>query len=152
MTTPTKGPLAGVTSQPDRGSATLELVVVAPALLVVLGLLIGAGRIAMAAQTVQQAAHQAARAASLARSPAAGTSVGQSTATAVLAGQGLNCTTTRVSLEAGALAAPAGTPGTVSATVSCTVPLADLAVPGLPGSRTLTSTGQYAIDTYVQRG
>lgn len=136
----------------ETGSASLELAVITPALLLIIGLLVGAGRIALAGQTVQQAATQAARAASLERTPQAGTASGQSTASAVLSGQGLACSTKSVSVSAGALAAPAGTPGTVEATVSCTVSFSDLAVPGLPGSKTLSATGRYALNTYAQRG
>ncbi len=51
----------------DRGSATIELAVLAPALLALLGLVIVAGRISVAGSAVEQAAASAARAASIAR-------------------------------------------------------------------------------------
>src|SRR3546814_8172222 len=52
----------------ERGSASLELVILAPALLLILSVIIFAGRVAIAGQSVQQAAEEAARTASLARS------------------------------------------------------------------------------------
>ena len=51
----------------DRGSATIEMAVLAPALLALLGLVILAGRISAAGSAVEQAAASAARAASIAR-------------------------------------------------------------------------------------
>ena len=48
-------------------------------------------------------------------------------------------------------AVQAGTPATVSATVSCTVPLSDLALPGLPGAHTITATFTSPLDVYRQR-
>jgi hypothetical protein len=45
-----------------------------------------------------------------------------------------------------------GQPGQVTATVTCTVRLSDLtAVPGMPGSRTLTATFVSALDPYRAR-
>jgi hypothetical protein len=39
----------------------------------------------------------------------------------------------------------------VSATVTCTVSLSDLLVPGLPGSRTLTATFTSPLDPFRER-
>ena len=56
----------------DRGSATVEIVILAPALILVLLFVIAVGRIAGANNTVDAAAFAAARAASISRSaPAA---------------------------------------------------------------------------------
>ena len=51
----------------ERGSATVETVIGVPAFLLLIGLLVLGGRIAIASQVVQAAASDAARAASLAR-------------------------------------------------------------------------------------
>ena len=41
--------------------------------------------------------------------------------------------------------------GSVSATITCAVPLADLGVPGLPGQVSLTESFSTVIDTYANR-
>ena len=42
-------------------------------------------------------------------------------------------------------------PQTVTATVTCPVRLADLAVPGLPGTRTVRHTAVSSLDTFRER-
>ena len=39
-----------------------------------------------------------------------------------------------------------------TATVACVVNLADLSLPGVPGTRTVTATATSPIDTYRERG
>lgn len=135
----------------DRGSASLELAVLAPAFLLLSALVVGAGRIALAEQSVQQAAAQAARDTSLARTPAAGAAAGRDTALRVIDAQGITCTSRDVTVHAAALANPPGQPGTVTVDVSCRVPLSDLAVPGLPGAKTLRASAAMPINTYEAR-
>lgn len=135
----------------DHGSTSLELVVLAPAMLSLLLLIIGAGRVALASQTVEHAAAQGARAASMARTPAAGSAAGRATATQALTGQGLHCQPATVTVATADLGRSAGQPGTVRVTVSCRVNLSDLAVPGLPGSKTLRAAMTMPIDEYVER-
>lgn len=122
-----------------------------PALVLVLGLLVAGGRLWFARTTVTEAAQTGARAASLARSPGAAASDGRQAAEASLATAGLRCARTSVSIGTAAFGVPVGTPATVTATVGCTVPLADVALPGLPGSVSLTATGAAALDTYRSR-
>ena len=69
---------------------------------------------------------------------------------------GLRCVVETVNVDTGeqngtGFAIQAGTAATVSATVSCTVPLSDLALPGLPGSHTITATFDSPLDVYRQR-
>jgi Flp pilus assembly protein TadG len=135
----------------DRGSATVELVILAPTLLLFLLLAIYAGRVAMARQSVHAAAADAARTASIARTQAAAAGNARAAADATLAAEGLRCLDTQVDLDTAAFAAPIGTPGTVAATVTCTVDLTDLTVPGVPGSRRLTATVTSPLDTYRER-
>lgn len=134
-----------------RGSATLELTVVLPALVLVLGLLVAGGRLWFARTTVAESAQTAARAASLARSATDASLVGRDAARASLATAGLRCSDTSVQIATAGFRVPVGTPATVGSTVSCTVPLADVALPGLPGSVSLTATGAAALDTYRSR-
>ena len=135
----------------DRGSATVELTLVVPALVLVLGLLVAGGRIWFARTTVAEAAQTAARAASLSRAAGAATTAGQEAGRASLATAGLRCAATSVQVQTAAFSVPVGTPATVRATVGCTVPLGDVLLPGLPGSLALTGEGAAALDTYRSR-
>jgi len=136
----------------DRGAVTVELTLVVPALLLVLGLLVAGGRIWFARTVVTGAAHSAARAASLARTPGAAAADGEDAGRASLATAGLRCASASVEVQTAAFAVPAGTPATVRARVRCTVPLADIGLPGLAGSLALEGQGAAALDTYRSRG
>jgi len=135
----------------DEGSATVELMILAPALLAFLLLAVFAGRVALARQSVQAAAAEAARSASIARSSAAAGGQAQAAATATLASEGLRCSATQVDLDLGAFGAPVGTAGRVAATVRCTVDLTDLIAPGIPGNREVVATMTSPLDTYRER-
>jgi Flp pilus assembly protein TadG len=141
-----RGRLAGQT-----GSVSLELAVLAPTLLLFIGVLVYGGRLSLATQAVQAAAGQAAREASIARTQPAADATAASVAAASLARQGLDCVTTSVAVDTTGFAAPAGTPATVTATVTCVVALADLSVPGLPGSQTVSAAADSPLDTYRER-
>jgi len=68
-----------------------------------------------------------------------------------VAAQALQCTAVSVTVDTSGFAASPGLPATVTATVSCPVRLADLAVPGLPGTRTVSHTAVSALDTFRER-
>ncbi|WP_232422876.1 TadE/TadG family type IV pilus assembly protein [Cellulosimicrobium cellulans] len=129
----------------------IEAVIGVPAVIFFIGLIIAAGRMAVAEQAVDAAAAEAARAASIARTQVQANEDAMTWASASLANQGLQCTSRNVEVDTGGFAAPPGTPASVSATVTCVVRLSDLAVPGLPGSRTITATMTSPIDTYRER-
>lgn len=135
----------------ERGSAAIEIVLLVPALMLLLLFAVAGGRVAMAHGSVQQAAADAARAASIARTASSAHATAVSAASATLANQGLTCTSMTVSLDTSGFARPVGTPASVGATVSCTVALADLAVPGLPDTRLVTATVTSPLDTYRGR-
>ena len=135
----------------SRGSVTVELTLVVPALVLVLGLLVAGGRLWFARSTVVEAAQSAARAASLARSAGTAGAEGRAAGQASLRTAGLVCSSTTVQVGTAAFAVPVGTPATVRATVSCTVPLGDVVLPGLPGSIQLDGEGAAALDTYRSR-
>lgn len=135
----------------DRGSTTLELVVWAPGLLLIIGLLIVAGRVNNANAAVEQAATDAARTASSARTAAGARDMAQASAEKTLAAQGLQCTTTTVVVDTSGFATRPGQVATVTATVTCPVRLSDLAVPGLPGTRTVGHSATSSIDTFRER-
>jgi Flp pilus assembly protein TadG len=130
---------------------TLELSILAPAVLVLLALVVVAGRLSIAHQEVDHAAQTAARAATVARDPATATSTATSAARRELDAGDLHCTTVRVTVDTSGFASPVGRPASVTATVTCTVSLSGLAVPGVPGSRQVTATATSPLDTYRGR-
>ena len=135
----------------DRGSMTLELVVWAPGLLLVIGLLIVAGRVNSANAAVEQAATDAARTASTARTAAGAQDLARGSAETTLAALGLQCTTTTVIVDTSGFTTRPGQSATVTATVSCPVRLSDLGIPGLPGTRTVSHTATSSLDTFRER-
>jgi Flp pilus assembly protein TadG len=134
----------------DAGNAPLELVILAPVIIMLIALVIAVGRISVATGAISAAARDAARQASISLSPAAAQAAALASADAALANDGLDCAPT-VTPDLAGFAAPPGQPSTVTVTVSCTVPLADLTVPGMPGSKTLTAQFTSPIDPYRQR-
>ncbi|WP_328373182.1 pilus assembly protein (plasmid) [Streptomyces sp. NBC_00445] len=135
----------------DDGALSLEAMILAPVLIMVLLLIIAFGRVQASGNAVDIAARNAARAASLERSEATARRAGTADARAGLRSQGLSCTAVSVEITTDAFSAPLGTPAATTATVRCTVPLSDIGLPGLPGSKTLTSSFTSSIDSYRQR-
>jgi Flp pilus assembly protein TadG len=135
----------------QHGAAAVELTLLVPALLLVLGLLVAGGRLWFARTTVNEAAQTAARAASLSRSPSAATSVARDAGSQSLTTAGLHCSSTSVSINTAAFGVPAGTPSTVTSTVLCVIDFSDVFLPGWPGSMKLIGHGSTALDTYRGR-
>lgn len=135
----------------QRGSATVEIAVLVPALLVTLGLLAVGGRIWFARTTVNEAATSAARAASLARSAGEGAAAGRAAAARSLSTEGLRCTSTAVDVNVAGFSVPVGTPATVTTSIRCRVAYADLILPVIPGGVDLQASGASALDTYRSR-
>jgi Flp pilus assembly protein TadG len=135
----------------ERGAAAVEITLLVPVLVIFLGLLIAGGRLWFARTAVIEAAHTSARAASLARTAAHATADGYSAATASLSTAGLVCADRSVAIGAGAFSVPAGTPATVTSTISCRVLFSDILLPGMPGSIALSGQGAAALDTYRGR-
>ena len=129
----------------DRGSNALSLVIVAPVIVVLLLLVVAFGRFAYSRQLVEQASAAAARAASLASSAGQAQQRAQSAAAASLGDAGVSCTGTSVDVDADFRPG-----GTVTVTLSCTADLTDLAMAGVPGSTTVTSTSSSIVETYRQ--
>jgi Flp pilus assembly protein TadG len=134
----------------DAGNAALELVILAPVILFLLGLVIAAGRTSIAQGSVAAAARDAARQASISLTPGAAQTAALSSARAALGQDGLNCDPV-VRVNVSGFGVPVGEPANVQATVTCRVSLASLLVPGMPGSRTLRATFQSPLDPYRGR-
>lgn len=135
----------------ERGSATVEMSLVAPALLALFALTVLAGRIVLAGGTIEQVAAAGARAASLARSPAEAATAAQGGVRRALDEQHLQCQSITVAVDTSGFAVPLGQPASVRVDVFCRVRLADLTLPGLPGSRTLTDHAVSPLDPYRGR-
>jgi TadE-like protein len=134
----------------DDGNAALELVILAPFLLALLALLIAAGRTTIAQGSVNAAARDAARQASISLSPAAAEAAGEASARAALRNDGLDCVPV-VTIDISQFRTRPGQPAGTAATVTCVVPLASLAIPGLPGSARLQATFISPLDIYRSR-
>ncbi len=135
----------------ERGAVTVELVVIVPALIIMLGLLIAGGRIWFAKSTVAQAAQSASRAASLERSAGAARVAGRDAARSSLSTAGLDCADQSATIDTSGFAVAVGAPATVRATVTCTITFADVLLPGIPGSMAVSRTEASALDTYRNR-
>lgn len=133
----------------ERGSAPTEWVLLVPAIVMVVGVMVAGGRLAWARGAVADAAHAGARAASLQTSAARAESAAQEITRANLAGVG--CLDETVAVDVTGFQVPAGQPARVTTTVACRVGLADLLVPGLPGSITVHGDGLAVLDTYRGR-
>ena len=135
----------------ERGSVAIEAAIGVPGFGLFVAMIILGGRVEIAKQAVEASAYDAARAASIERTQTEAISSGKSAATSSLNDQGLQCATTDIAVNAAAFNAPLGTTAQVTATVTCKVDLADLSIPGLPGTRTITATASSPVDAYRER-
>ncbi|MFJ9121309.1 TadE family protein [Streptomyces sp. NPDC102394] len=135
----------------DGGSVAIEAAIVLPALIMFLCLALAGGRIVTSGAKIDAAAQDAAREASIHRTAAAAQAAAQAAAAESLNDQGIACASSSVHVDTGGLSVPVGQVGTVTATVTCTVTLADLLLPGVPGARTLTATATSVVDRFRER-
>jgi Flp pilus assembly protein TadG len=135
----------------DRGSYSLEVAVLTPALISLLLLMVAFGRITDAQGAVDSAARAAARAASLERSAGSAQSEAQQAASLSLSRDGVNCQASSVTVDTSGYALTVGQEASVTATIDCTANLSDIGLPGLPGAKTLNASWTSPIDTYRTR-
>jgi Flp pilus assembly protein TadG len=135
----------------DRGSASIELAVLTPAVIAFFAAVVIAGRITLALQAADSAAYDASRTASLARNPTIARVQALNAATASFTAQGITCLSVTVVVDTAGFSVPVGQPATVRVTVSCVAQLSDVALPGMPGSVTLTSSFVSPLDRYRSR-
>ena len=132
----------------DRGSLTVELVVLTPVVLVVVLTSLVFGRIVEARQQVVEAARAGAEAAAVL--PTVGTAqwVGSINAVINLIGRTHTCAHASITVDTSHFVPG----GSVTAHVSCLVLLSDVGVPGLPGSTTVTASATAPLDPYRSVG
>lgn len=135
----------------DHGSMSVELVLIAPAVALLLAVIVLGGRLTITSSAVDEAARSAARTASSARTGAQAQTAARTHALASLADQGLNCTPATVSVNVRGFSVPVGRPASVTTTVSCRIRLSDLGLRGTPGMKTLQATYTSPLDTYRSR-
>lgn len=128
----------------DRGSASLELVLLTPVLLVLLLFVVMGGRYAQARADVDSAARDAARAGSLERSSAAAIDAAEVAAARGLADRDIVCTDLDVRLDVTNFRPG----GDVEATVSCALDLSDLTGLGVPSSVSFESAFSEPVDVF----
>ena len=129
----------------EGGMAAVELVLLTPLALVVLAFLVIAGRLSTVTADVAAASRDAARSASISQSYDEAVAAATATAHASLAAQDVTCRNLTV---AGGDPSTFVAGGEVAITVSCDVSLGDVALPGIPGSRTVASTSAEVIDRF----
>jgi Flp pilus assembly protein TadG len=134
----------------DSGSVALEAAVLTPALLMLGLLIVAGGRVAVAHERIEAAASSAARAASLTRTASNATAAAKAEAAAALSSDHITCKNLTVSVN-GDFTAPLGTPANVRVQLACTATLADLALPGLPGAKTVSATATSPLDSWRGR-
>ncbi|WP_433498865.1 TadE/TadG family type IV pilus assembly protein [Sphaerimonospora sp. CA-214678] len=135
----------------ERGSATVEAMLAITAIVLVVLLAIAGGRITVATAAVEAAARDAARQASIARSAAEAEARATSSARDSLSSRGVRCTSVSVKVNTAGFGRLVGRPSAVTATVSCSVPLDDVAFPGLPGSVVRRASFTSPLDPYRGR-
>jgi Flp pilus assembly protein TadG len=128
----------------ECGSLTVELVLLTPALLIVILTIAAFGRVSEARQLVAEAAGAGAQAAAVGMSPSSAVSDAESDASAVLSGHLRTCDHPAIGTDTSHFYPG----GLVTVTVTCSIALSDLAVPGMPGTATVQASSTAPIDPY----
>ena len=126
----------------DVGSVTVELVILAPVLVVLMLFVVFVGRAGGAVEQVRHAADEGARAASLVSRPAM-TGVASSAVSADLSSNGANCSSTSV----GVSVVDSGAVDSVTVTVTCVINGVGTELLGA-GARSVTASSTEVIDRY----
>jgi len=132
----------------ERGSLTVELVILTPVLLVVALATLVFGRVSEARQQVVEASRAGAEAAAVL--PTVGTAqwVGAINAVINLIGRTHTCAHVAISTDTSHFVAG----GSVTVNVTCNVLLADLGFPGIPGSTVVHASATAPLDPYRSVG
>lgn len=143
---------AGMTLRPwpeeprsaEAGSLTVEAVVLVPVVVLFALVSLALGRVEMAKEQVVAAARAGVEAASVMPDPASAGAAASAAAVPAVFGRAHSCAKLSVSTHTSDFVPG----GAVSVTVSCRVSLADLLLPGLPGSTVITASESAPIDPY----
>jgi Flp pilus assembly protein TadG len=130
----------------ERGSMAVEMVLLAPVLLMFVLVVVAFGRYVAIRGDVEAASRDAVRAASFERTSSSAGDAASLTATASLNPK-WKCSDTNLQDPDGFTAGQI-----VSITLSCQVPLSDLGLIGLKGTKTVSSTSEAPLDRYRRTG
>ena len=133
-------PVAGRADAGERGSMSVEMIVLVPVLLLIVMIAVAGGRLVSAEGMVQAAARDAARAASIERSAGEADAAARRSLAAA--------DTANAQCSGGVDVGGFGRGGTVTATVSCRVELSDLGLVFLPGATTVTASSTAPVDSW----
>lgn len=127
----------------DTGSMSVELALLTVPLVTILLLVAALGRFSDARNQVTEAARDASREASTYLTPSLAVSQADQIARSELTGvcAHASITTNTSDLRPG---------GQVTVTIACPVPLGDLTLLHLPGTKTITASSVSVVDTYIQ--
>lgn len=128
----------------DRGAAATEMAIIAIPLLMLLLLLVYAGRLAGAKGDIQSAARDGARAASLQRSFSAADFHGRQATDATLTARGSPCETHEARVDTSNFRAG----GSVTVTVKCWINRSDLALLGIGPNQLVEVNATEVVDQY----
>jgi Flp pilus assembly protein TadG len=132
----------------DEGSLTVELVVLTPVLFLMALTVLIFGRVSESHQQVVNAATAGAEAAAILPDPTSAQAGASIDAAVDVAGQAHTCLRSQVSTDVSHFYPG----GFVSVTVQCQVALADISVPGVPGSMVVRASATAPIDPYRSVG
>lgn len=128
----------------DAGSVSTEVVIITPVAIALLCLVALVGRTATARDQVNEAARDAARSASLERSPSSAWNAAQDAASVSLSQGGFHCASTDVAVDTSAFQPG----GQVVVTVECEIPLSDLGLLGVSGTRHVSARSVSVVDQF----
>lgn len=140
----TSGPTGGRIPPTDEGSLVVELVVLTPVLFLLVLAAVAFGRIADARQLVTESARAGAQAAAVMPDASSASAAAVENATQGDSGRHSPCS--RLSVTPDVSHFQPG--GSVTVTVVCTVDLADLSFPGMPGTTTISASTVAPVDPY----
>lgn len=133
------------------GSSSVEASLLIVVLVILLGFAIAGSRLVAAEAGTDHAARAAARVASLHRDAGSAAAAARTAADDSLAAQNLRCTALNVVLDTDAVDGALGAPGSVTATVRCTVAWSDLGLPPDSAGPVVESVGVSAVDQWRER-
>jgi len=128
----------------DRGSLTVELVVLTPVIVVFALTTLAFGRYTQARQQVVEAAQAGAQAATIGSNADSAQQAAQTAASTGILASAHTCANPQVSTDVSHFAPG----GYVVVHVTCHVELSDLLVPGLPGTTTVQASSTAPLDPY----
>jgi len=128
----------------ERGDAALELVLLAPALILVLLFVVFCGRLSSVQADLHTAVADGSRAGSQRGIATAAEQDARDTVASTLAHDNISCSNLAVSVDTSDFRPG----GSITVDATCTIDNSDLAVSGLPGSRTIHARSISVVDRY----